>query len=295
MRGNDTVRTLIRPAVLRTRRGKAVYWSLLVLVLGLFTVAFLIPLYWAGTGGMKTAGEVAQNPPTYVPHEWHPENYLDAWNQLDLGRYFGNTVLLVGGAWLVQLLVQVPAAYALSKLRPRFGNLVLALMLVTLMMPVTALLVPVYLTVVDLPFLGVNLINTPAAVWLPAAANAFNIYLLKNFFDRIPDELLDAARIDGAGPLSTMWRVVLPVSRPILAVVSILSIVTAWKDFIWPLLVIPDPGKQPVSVFLERVAQDVPLNVLTAGLVLASLPLIGLFLVFQRQILAGLTAGSLKG
>lgn len=289
------MRTLIRPAVLTTRRGRTVYWSVLALVLFLFTVAFVIPLYWMGTGAMKSAPEAAQNPPTYVPDEWHPGNFAEAWQELDLTRYFLNTLLLVGGAWLLQLAVQIPAAYALSKLRPRYGNIVLGLMLVTLMMPVTALLVPVYLTVVDVPLLHLNLIDTPAAVWLPAAANAFNIYILKNFFDRIPDELLDAARIDGAGPVSTMLRVVMPLSRPIIAVVSILSVVTAWKDFIWPMVVLPDPAKQPISVFLQRVAPDVPLNILIAGLVLASAPLVALFLVFQRQILSGLTAGSLKG
>ncbi|MGW7350479.1 carbohydrate ABC transporter permease [Streptomyces sp. Z26] len=289
------MRTLIRPAVLRTRRGRTVYWSVLALVLLLFTAAFVIPLYWMGTGAMKSAREAAQSPPTYVPHEWHPGNFAEAWQELDLTRYFLNTLLLVGGAWLFQLAVQIPAAYALSKLRPRYGNVVLGLMLVTLMMPVTALLVPVYLTVVDVPLLDLNLIDTPWAVWLPAGANAFNVYILKNFFDRVPDELLDAARIDGAGPVTTMVRVVLPLSRPIIAVVSILSIVTAWKDFVWPLVVLPDPAHQPISVFLQRVAPDVPLNILVAGLVLASAPLIALFLVFQRQILSGLTAGSLKG
>ncbi|MFK8844304.1 carbohydrate ABC transporter permease [Streptomyces sp. Ac-502] len=290
-----STRTLVRPAVLRTRKGKLVYWSVLAVALALFTVAFLVPLYWAVTGAMKSPAELAQNPPTYVPAEWHPENYGRAWREMDLTRYFLNTVLLAGGAWLIQLAVQVPAAYALSKLRPRFGNVVLALMLVTLMMPATALLVPVYLTVVDVPLFHRNLLDSPSAVWLPAAANAFNIYILKNFFDRVPDELLDAARIDGAGPLGTLWRIVLPLSRPILAVVSILSVVAAWKDFLWPLLVLPDPAKQPLSVFLQRVSQDTPLNSLVAGLVLASLPLIALFLVFQRQIVAGLGAGSLKG
>ncbi|MDA2813238.1 carbohydrate ABC transporter permease [Nocardiopsis sp. RSe5-2] len=290
-----SARTLVRPAVLRTRRGRLVYWSVLAVSLALFTAAFIVPLYWAATGAVKAPDELARTPPTYVPQEWHPENYARAWREMDLGRYFLNTVVLAGGAWLVQLAVQVPAAYALSKLRPRFGRVVLALMLVTLMMPVTALLVPVYLTVVDVPLFNRNLINSPSAVWLPAAANAFNIYILKNFFDRIPDDLLDAARMDGAGALTTLARVVLPLSRPILAVVSILSIVTAWKDFLWPLLVIPDPARQPLSVFLQRVAPDTPLNILMAGLVLASLPLIALFLVFQRQIVGGLTAGGLKG
>lgn len=290
-----STRTLVRPAALRTRKGRVIYWSALAVALALFTVAFVVPLYWAATGAMKSSAELAQSPPTYVPETWHPENYGKAWREMDLARYFLNTVVLAGGAWLVQLAVQVPAAYALSKLRPRFGNVVLALMLVTLMMPATALLVPVYLTVVDVPLVNRNLINSPSAVWLPAAANAFNIYILKNFFDRIPDELLDAAKMDGAGPLTALWRVVLPLARPILAVVSILSVVTAWKDFLWPLLVLPDPARQPLSVFLQRVAQDTPLNSLVAGLVMASLPLIALFLVFQRHIVAGLGAGGLKG
>jgi multiple sugar transport system permease protein len=147
----------------------------------------------------------------------------------------------------------------------------------------------------SVPIVHLNLLNSPWALWLPGAANAFNIYVLKRFFDQIPDELIEAARLDGAGPVRTLWRIILPISRPILAVVSILAVVTAWKDFIWPLLVFPDTEKQTLSVMLQRVAIDMPLNVLVAGMVLASLPLVALFLAFQRQILAGLTAGSVKG
>ncbi|MFR9724587.1 carbohydrate ABC transporter permease [Streptomyces sp. MS19] len=289
------MRTLVRPAVLRTTRGRIVYWSVLAVALLAFTVAFIIPLYWMFTGGMKSSPELARTPPTYIPEEWHPQNYGDAWSELDLAKYFGNTLVLIGGAWLLSLAVQLPAAYALSKLRPRFGNVVLGLMLVTLMMPATALLVPSYLTVSDLPIFGTSLINNPAAVWLPAAANAFNIYVLKNFFDQIPDELLDAARIDGASAFTTFRRIILPLSRPIVAVVSILSITALWRDFIWPLVVLPDPAKQPITVYLQRIADTTSLNLLTAGLVLASIPLVVIFLIFQRHILAGLTAGSLKG
>jgi multiple sugar transport system permease protein len=140
-----------------------------------------------------------------------------------------------------------------------------------------------------------NLINSPTAVWLPAAANAVNIYLLKRFFDQIPTDLLDAARIDGAGSVTTLMRIVLPLSRPILAVVSIFSIVAAWKDFIWPLLVLQNPEVQTLSVALQRFEPDTPINLMLAGLVIASVPMVAAFLIFQRQILAGLTAGSLKG
>jgi len=163
------------------------------------------------------------------------------------------------------------------------------------MLPASALLVPTYLAITEVPIFEVNLVNSPAAIWLPAAANAFNIYLLKRFFDQIPTELLDAARIDGAGSVTTMVRIVLPLSRPIIAVVSIFSIVAAWKDFIWPLLVLQDPEIQTLSVALQRFEPDTPINLMLAGLVLASIPMVVAFLIFQRQILAGLTAGSLKG
>jgi multiple sugar transport system permease protein len=288
-------RTLVSPSQLRTRGGKTLYVIVFVCTFVAFTIAFLFPLYWAVTGAMKTPAELARTPATLVPQQWHPESFAEAWSQMNLGKYLWNTVVVAGGAWLVQLAVDVPAAFALSKLRPKFGNVVLGLMLVTLMLPAAALLVPTYVTVTDLPLLHLNLINSPTAIWLPAAANAFNIYLLKRFFDQIPDELIEAARLDGAGPVRTLWRIILPISRPILAVVSILTIVAAWKDFIWPLLVFPDTGKQTLSVMLQRVAIDLPLNLLVAGMVLASIPMIALFLVFQRQIFAGLTAGSIKG
>jgi multiple sugar transport system permease protein len=204
-------------------------------------------------------------------------------------------VIVAVGALAVQLAVDVPAAYALSKLRPKLGNVILAMMLATLMVPASALLVPTYLTIVDVPLLHVNLVNSPTAIWLPAAASAFNIYLLKRFFDQIPGELLDAARIDGAGPITTLVRVVLPLSRPILAVVSIFSVVAAWKDFLWPLLVFSDPAQQTLSVALQRFAPDTPINLILAGLVLASVPMVSAFLIFQRHILAGITVGGIKG
>ncbi|WHT17297.1 carbohydrate ABC transporter permease [Crossiella sp. CA-258035] len=291
----SSTRTLVSPAALRSPRGKALYWLVFGLVLVVFLLAFVFPLYWAVTGAMKSPVELARTPPSVVPETWFPETFWQAWQELDLSRYFLNTFIVAGGAVLVQLAVCVPAAYALSKLRPVLGNAILGLMLATLMLPASALLVPTYLTIADVPLLGVNLLNNPAGIWLPAAASAFNIYLLKRFFDEIPGELLEAARMDGAGPVRVLISIVLPISRPILAVVSILALVTAWKDFIWPLLVFSDPNEQTLSVALERVAPDTALNVLTAGLVLASIPMIVLFLIFQRQILAGLTAGSLKG
>ncbi|MFE4689923.1 MULTISPECIES: carbohydrate ABC transporter permease [Streptomyces] len=295
MAAETPVRTLIAPAEMNRRTGRFLYRFVLVATLTGFTVAFVFPLYWMTTGAVKSSSELADQNLSLFPRSWHPESYADAWTNVGLGQFFLNTLLLAFGAWLTQLLIDVSAAYALSKLRPVLGNVVLGMMLATLMLPVSALLVPTYLTVVDVPLFHVNLINTPFAIWLPAAANAFNIFILKRFFDQIPVELLDSARIDGAGTLRVLISVVLPLSRPVLAVVSIFAVVGVWKDFLWPMLVLPDEAKQPITVALNRLSEFMPANQLLAGMVMASIPLLVLFLIFQRHIIAGLTAGSLKG
>ena len=288
-------RTLVSPHTLGTRRGRAVYWTVFTTVFVTFTFVFVFPLYWMVTGAMKSPDELADVPPSLVPHGIDLSGYREAWRQLDLGTYLWNTTLYAFGAWLFTLGVDVAAAYALSKLRPLFGRAILGGMLATLMIPPMVILLPAYLTVKDLPLFHVNLLNTPWAIWLPAAANAFNIFLLKRFFDSIPTELLDAAEVDGASPARILWSIVLPVSRPILGVVSIFTVVNVWRDFVWPLLVLPDSDRRTISVAISSLAVQVPQNVLIGSLVIASLPTIVVFFVFQRHIMAGLTAGGLKG
>lgn len=288
-------RGLISPLSLRSRRGKLTYWTVLTVVVLGFTIVFVFPLYWMITGALKSADELAQIPPSFFPKSIDFGVYAEAWEQMQLGVFLRNTVLYAGGAWLFTLAVDVTAAYALSKLRPFFGRVILGLMLATLMIPPMVLLLPTYLVAKDVPIFGWDLLNTPWAIWLPAAANGFFIFLLKRFFDSIPRELLEAAEIDGASPVRILWSIVLPVSRPILGVVSILSVVTVWKDFVWPLLVLPETDKMSISVGIASLSAQLPQNVLIAALVIASLPTILVFFVFQRSIMAGLTAGSLKG
>lgn len=290
------VRTLISGSVLR--RNRVTYFMVLTGLIVVFSLVFFFPFYWMITGALKDPQEVIQPQPTLIPRTFNPETYLEAWTNLRIGHFFLNTTYYAIGTWLFQIIIDVSAAYALSKLRPMFGNVIFAGMLASLMLPMTALLVPTYLTVTDVPIFGWNLINTPWALWLPAAANAFNIYVLKRFFDQIPADLLDAAAMDGAGPVRVLWSVVLPLSRPVLAVISIFAIIGAWKDFLWPLLVLQDPEVQNISVALSRLAATggtVPFTQLLAGLVIASIPMVLVFLVFQRHILSGLSAGGMKG
>ncbi|MBV1851541.1 carbohydrate ABC transporter permease [Catellatospora tritici] len=293
---SDT-RTLISGTDLNRRRNKVIYYTVLTVLMITFVVVFFFPFYWMVTGAVKHPAELVRPTPTFIPESWHWDTYKLAWDQLNIAHFFLNTLYYAIGGWFVQLLVDVTAAYALSKLRPVGGKLVLGGMLASLMLPAAALLVPAYLTVTDVPIFGWNLLNSPWALWLPGAANAFNIYVLKRFFDQIPNDLLDSASMDGAGRVRVLWHIVLPLSRPVLAVVSIFAVIGMWKDFLWPLLVLQDPEVQTLSVALSRLSgtNQVPLTEMLAGLVIASIPMIVVFMVFQRSILGGLQAGSLKG
>ncbi len=186
-------RTLISQAQLRRGRGRAAYWTLLAVVVVGFTLVFLGPLYWMVTGALKSGQEIAQTPPSLFPQDPQWQNYADAWHNLALAKLLFNTFYYATGAVLFQLVFDTAAAYALSKLRPVLGNVILGMMLATLMIPAMVLIVPQYVTVIDLPILHINLLDSPFAIWLPLVANAFNIFLLKRFFDSIPEDLMAAA------------------------------------------------------------------------------------------------------
>ncbi|GIM91818.1 carbohydrate ABC transporter permease [Paractinoplanes toevensis] len=288
-------RTLISQAQLQRGRGKFLYWTILAAVVVVFTLVFIGPLYWMVTGALKSGQEIAQTPPTIWPKDPQTQNYTDAWNNLNLAKLMFNTFYYAAGAVVFQLIFDTAAAYALSKLRPMFGNVILGAMLATLMIPAMVLIVPQYVTAIDLPLVHVSLIDSPWALWLPLIANAFNIFLLKRFFDSIPEDLIAAAQVDGASPLRTLWSIILPMSRPILGVVSIFAVTYVWKDFLWPKLVMPSPETRTLSVGIYAFSGGTPMNVVVAASVIAAIPTVIIFLIFQRNIMAGLTTGSLKG
>jgi multiple sugar transport system permease protein len=290
-------RTLISAAQLNRPRSKVVYRIILTLVIVTFTLAFIGPLYFLFSDGLKSTSEALAVPPTIIPQHVHPATYVTAWNRVGVGRLLFNTLYYAFGALACQLIFDVTAAYAFSKLRPALGNALFFMMLATLMIPSTVLVVPQYLTIASLPILHLNLIGSPAAIWLPSVANGFNIFLLKRFFDSIPDELMMAAAIDGATPLRALRKIVLPMSRPILGVVSIFAVVAVWKDFLWPLLVEGgyNPTKETLNVGIVQAVSNTPQNIIIAASAMAAVPTIVFFLIFQRNIMSGLTAGSLKG
>ena len=292
--GQSPERTLTSP-LSRHQPGGRVSYAILLAVLLFATLATVVPLLWMVLGGLKTSTEIFRSPPTFLPEQWRWNNFQDSWDSLRYSLYFRNTVALAVGSWLIQIVVAATAAYSLSRLQPIFGRVILIMFIGTLMVPADAYLIPRYLTVLEVPVFGISLADTWWAVWLPAAVSAFNIFLLKSFFDQIPQDLTDAAILDGANAWQVFVQIILPLSRPVIAVVSIFAFINSWKDFFWPLLVLTDPDLQPISVALYRLSESESLNLIIAALAIASLPPLIAFLIFQRQIIAGITFSGLKG
>jgi len=254
------------------------------------------PLLWLLKSAVTPTQDTLQTPLAVFPHGWDWSNVATAWNTVGIGVQFLNTIWVAVGSWFVQLLVATTAGYALAVLRPKYAPIFNGLVLATLFVPGVVLLVPLYLTVLHPPLIGHSLIDTFWAVWLPAGANAFNILLVTRFFNNLPREIFEAARTDGAGPFRLFWSIVLPMSRPILGVVSVFAIINAWKDYLWPRLVLTNPAVQPLSVRLPNIQSQTDLGVFLAALAISMIIPIVLFLVFQRLFLrsAGL-GGAVKG
>lgn len=281
------------------KRASVRFWLALIqtLLLILLIFACLGPLLWSAKASISSSNAIVSNPMGiwFTPAEWG--NLVRAWNGAQIGRSLGNTVIVALGSTAMTLLVSVAAAFLLSVLRPKWGPVLNGAILATLFLPGVVSLVPLYLTILDMPLIHLRLQDTFWAVWLPAGASAFNVVVLKRFFDSIPREYLEAARIDGAGPLRILTLVVLPLSRPIIGVVVLLSVVGSWKEFLWPMLVLSNPDLQPVSVMLPKLAAGAsPLAVQMAAVFLTIIIPVVLFLVFQKQFLRGVgTAGGIKG
>ena len=279
-----------RPSVSATM--KTLHVTLLVLLI----VVGVGPMLLLAKYAITPTQDIIRTPLAVFPNGVRWENLAEAWNDVQVSRYFLNTIWLAAGSWFVQLLVATTGGFVLSVLRPAWSRVVNALVIATLFVPSVVLLVPLYLTILNPPVIGTPLINNFFAVWLPAGATAFNVVLITRFFDSLPREVFEAAAIDGAGPFRLFWSVVLPMSKPILGVVSVFASIASWKDFLWPMLVLKDPALQPLSVRLPAIQAQTDLGVFLGALAISTLIPVVFFLVFQRLFLSGTgLGGAVKG
>jgi len=279
---------------LRTPGGRIFYVTVTIILLIIAVVA-LFPFFFAFTSGLKGSTEIFTSGLNMFPATPQWENYTDSWEKFDMFRLFRNSIWIVTIAVILRLAVSAMAAYSFSMLNPIFGKYIISGFLLTLMVPGIAYFVPLYVTISDIPILHWNLLDTYWGLWLPYCVDAFSIFVLKTFFDNIPSEIIDSARVDGANSLQIFFRMVLPLSRSILIVLAVLAFVGIWKDFLLPLLVITDPARQPITVRLFYLAGDHGVNLQMAASFMALLPPLIIAVVLQRYMQLGVTVGGVKG
>jgi len=264
---------------------------LLYAALLLGAVFSLAPMVWMLSASLMPTGEANTYPPRLFPSRITFEHYTALFTRLNVGQALVNSLIISTSVTVLSLFVNAMAGYAFAKLRFRGRDRTFRWLTLGLVIPTQVAMLPLFLLLKEL-----YLINTYAGVIIPGLASIFGIFLVRQYALSIPDDLLDAARMDGAGELRVFWSVVLPVIRPILATLSIWTFLATWNDFLWPLVVLSDGRRYTLPVALANLVgehvQDTEL--MMAGSVVTILPVLLVFLALQRYYIRGVTAGSVK-
>ncbi len=269
--------------------GGRVIVAIFLVILIVVSVAFIFPFVFAFTAGLKTSSTITSPGLNLFPKIPQWKNYLEAWKRFNMLGMFRNTIYVAGGVMLGRLLVSSMAAYSLARLKPAAKRIIQIFIMVTMTIPMMAYLIPLYMTLTNLPIIHVSLVNTFWGLILPYSGSAFYILVLKNSFEQIPGDIYDAAAVDGASPLRMFTAITIPLATPILIVLGLLTFVSSWGDFLLPYLVLRTPALQTVSVRLYTLDRVFPLNLKMAGSFIALLPPLIAVLLFQRYMKAGLT------
>jgi multiple sugar transport system permease protein len=276
--------------LLADRRHRVPIVATVVVAISGFVMVF--PFLWELLTSLKSLGESTSVPPVIFPHRWRWENYSRVFEAIPFAQQFLNTVIITAGRVAGQLLFCSLAAFAFARLTFRGRNVIFVLFLSILMVPSQLYVIPQYQIMESLGWL-----NSLKALIVPGLFSAFGVFLLRQFFLALPRELEDAARTDGCNPLQTYWYVMLPLVRPGLIALGVLTTIWSWNDLLWPLIVNTDPDKMPLSAGLASLQgqrlTDFP--VLMAGALLATLPMIVLFTVMQRHFIDSIASTGMKG
>jgi sn-glycerol 3-phosphate transport system permease protein len=267
--------------------------AVIVLLIGL-------PVWWMLSASLKTSQEIYTFPPDWIPRNPRWSNFQDAWQSAPFDRFYLNSIIttVVGSA--LEVTNATLGAYALAFLRFPFKNVIFVILLAALMIPAQVTVLPNYVffgaTVYDL--LGESWVNTYQAIILPGASVAFGTFLMRQSFMGLPRDVLDAAKVDGAGHLRTLWDVVLPMARPVIVTFGLISVVTKWNDYLWPLVITQTESMRTLTVGISSfydVEGNTDWGLVMAATLFVIFPLLVVFIFAQRFIIEGLTAGATKG
>lgn len=285
---------IITKVEFKKTRIKVIYWTMFA-ILVLTAAICLLPLIWILLSGFKDTQEFYEM--TLLPRKIDFGKFAEVWKEFDFVTYYKNSFIQAIGEMIFCIVFNGLTGYVLSRLKPKGSSLVMGLILVLMLIPNTIGMVPLYKTIVEFPYLGFSMINTYWPLWLAAGANCFNILLFKNFFDTIPLAYIEAARLDGCTSMRIFFSIILPLSLPIIMVVSIFSFNGSWNSFLWPYLILADNSLNTMSIFLfkSRGGGGIPADQYMIMLIISMLPPIIIFIILQKQIIGGLSLGGVKG
>ena len=277
------------------RKGSRLSKTLIVIFLVIWALIVLFPFYWMVLTSFKdTTLFMDEKVPTFFTTQPTLANYSKAFTEVPLGRFLLNTLIFTVATTGLMMVIIVPAAFAFARLEFRGKNLVFALFLSLMMIPTELVIITNYATIVHW-----NMRNTFLGLILPSVTSVFYIYLLKENFEAIPDELYNAARVDGTSDLKYLLKVMVPISQPTIVTIAILKVIECWNSYVWPRLITKESKYFLVSNGIQAIResgfgrQDIP--AMMAAVVVVSVPLIVLFLVFRDKIMAGVSRGGTKG
>ncbi len=279
------------PSGLTDKRARGSWWVYLLLTLGILLMVG--PFLWMLLGSLKPQAEFLVNPPTFLPKEPTTNNYERLFAQLDFPRFFFNSSVVALVVTIGNVVFCPMLGYALAKLQWRGKRLIMGLVLATLMVPAGITLIPNFVLMRNL-----GLVNTYPGLILPFLVGPFGVFLTRQFMYGIPDELLEAARIDGANEARIFWQVVMPIAAPVLATLGILTFLGSWNSFLYPLVMAQEPNMYTLPVALATFATgqyQADHGMLMAGSVVLVLPVLIIFVLFQRWITEGIATTGLKG
>lgn len=273
----------------------AVKNSITYVLLALWALLVLFPFYWMLLTSIKGYGAYnAEYIPKFYTLAPTIQNYIDAFTTVSLGRYFLNTMIFTAITTVTMLIVIIPAAFAFARLNFRFKNLVFVLFLALMMIPNEMMIITNYTTITNL-----DMRNTFAGLILPSVMSVFYLYLLKENFAQIPDELYYAAKVDGTTDFKYLLKVMIPMCKPTLVTVTILKVIECWNSYVWPRLITDDASYFLLSNGIQEIRENgfgrENIPAMMAAVVVVSLPLIVLFLIFRNKIMEGVANGGTKG
>lgn len=266
--------------------------TVLYAFLTLGSIGMLLPFAWMFFSAIKPNNEIFTSPPTLLPSNPNWGNFIDAWTSGDYTQYFINTAIISVLTTVITLFICSLAGYTFAKY-DFFGKKTLFLFFLgTMMIPMQVIMIPIFLMMAKL-----GLLNSYWSVILPLAANAYGVFLMRQFMSTIPTELIEAARIDGCSDFRIFWQIVLPLTKPALVTLGILTFLGAWNEFLWPLIMLDSPDMMTLQVALTQFQgqYEVKWNLLMAASALSMIPIALIFIVFQRFLVEGIATSGVKG